>query len=188
MKTESGGVRDSRSREFTKAAPIMGRSKLRLVENPEGSVTVPRYELRRVRIGTARYSATRVGCMVDLASLVVPILVPLVGESILVVPLDGRNNVRGVYEVSRGGLHGAALTPIDVLRVVIAENVNAFAMAHNHPSGDPTPSADDIAMTQHLVDAMKPIGVTMIDHLVVAGDEERSRVVSFRDQNLGGLE
>jgi len=174
------------------AAPIMKRveerARLRLVENPAGSVTVPRYELRRVRIGTARYSVTRVGCMVDLASLVVPMLVPLVGESILVVPLDGKNRVRGVYEVSRGGLHGAALTPIDVLRVVIAENVNAFAMAHNHPSGDPTPSADDVAMTKLMVDAMKLIGVTFIDHLVVAGDEECSRVFSLRDHAMGGLE
>lgn len=89
-------------------------------------------------------------------------------EEVWVLPL--RTNQRTVAEwcVGRGGVHGCGLLPADILRPVLRCAASAFILVHNHPSGDPRPSRDDVAMTDALHRASLAVGVTLIDHVIVS--------------------
>jgi DNA repair protein RadC len=88
-------------------------------------------------------------------------------ESVILLGLDGRNRVIGIVEISRGGAHGCALTPADVLTTALVMGSRAIVLAHNHPSEDPTPSAEDIAMTDAIKRACDVVGLPLLDHIVV---------------------
>ncbi len=88
-------------------------------------------------------------------------------EVVIAVAVDGHNRVLGEFEVARGGRRGAAVAAADVLRPVIRATGSAFILVHNHPSGDPTPSADDIHMTKALRNAGLVVGVPLLDHIVI---------------------
>ena len=101
-------------------------------------------------------------------------------ESFHVVGLDARNGVRLMQCVARGGVSRCALYPRDVFRPVVLNACAAFIAVHNHPSGDPKPSAADIAITRDIVDAAATISVRVHDHLVIG----RDRVESFKSLGL----
>jgi len=90
-------------------------------------------------------------------------------EVVLALALDRRHHLLAEIELARGGLHGAALTAPDVLRPLIRVGASAFILIHNHPSGDPTPSADDIAMTGAVGIAGEMVGLPLADHLIIGG-------------------
>jgi DNA repair protein RadC len=98
-------------------------------------------------------------------------------EEVWLLALDGRNGLRTVQRVGQGGLHGCALTPRDVLRPAVRDGASAIILLHNHPSGDPTPSTDDVQMTAALASACSIVGVELLDHVVVA----RGGAASLRD-------
>lgn len=106
-----------------------------------------------------------------------PRLATLEHEEVWLLTLDGRNGLRGAHRVAMGGLHGCALLPRDVLRPALRDGASAMVLLHNHPSGDPTPSLDDLRMTRALADAARVVGVTLLDHVVVA----RGGATSLRD-------
>jgi DNA repair protein RadC len=76
--------------------------------------------------------------------------------------------------VAQGGLHGCALTPGDVLRPAVRDGGSAFVLVHNHPSGDPVPSREDVAMTRLVAAAGELLGVPLLDHVIVARGGESS--------------
>jgi DNA repair protein RadC len=75
--------------------------------------------------------------------------------------------VIGYYEVSRGTLDSTLVHPREVFKAAILANAAAIILTHNHPSGDPTPSPDDLALTQRLVQAGQIIGIDVLDHVIV---------------------
>jgi DNA repair protein RadC len=91
-------------------------------------------------------------------------------ECFQVVMLDQKNGYLGSHQVSAGSLTGALVHPREVFRPAIREAAAAVAFVHNHPSGDPKPSKDDIELTARLVDVAKLVGLRVLDHVVV-GDE-----------------
>lgn len=103
-----------------------------------------------------------------------PRLVTLEHEEVWVVCLDGRSGLLGVRQIGKGGAHGCALLPRDVLIPVVREAASAFVIVHNHPSGDPTPSREDHEMTRALAAAADIISVPLLDHVVVARGGYRS--------------
>jgi DNA repair protein RadC len=110
-----------------------------------------------------------------------PKLAPLEHEEVWLLTLDGRNGLRSAIRVAQGGVHGCALTPRDVLRPAVRDSASAIILLHNHPSGDPSPSAEDLRMTAALAVACEVVGIELLDHVVVA----RGGATSLRD--LGGL-
>lgn len=88
-------------------------------------------------------------------------------EQVWVILLGAQLDVRGAVRVGEGGLHGCALKPSDVLRVVLLSGCSCFALSHNHPSGDPTPSVADWEMTRALRQASEVCGLTLVDHVIV---------------------
>lgn len=98
----------------------------------------------------------------------------LPNERVVAALLSGRNELIGFARVAEGGLHGAAVTASDILRPAIVAGATAVIVAHNHPSGDPTPSREDVIMTRHLRDACSVVGISLLDHVVVAGGRAAS--------------
>lgn len=97
-----------------------------------------------------------------------PRMAGLEHEVVIAIALDGKNRLLAEFEVARGGKHGAALTPSDVLRPVIRVGASAMLLLHNHPSGDPTPSSEDLTLTRALRQAGGVVGIPLLDHIIVA--------------------
>lgn len=95
-------------------------------------------------------------------------------EEMWLLALDGQNGARAFRKVAQGGLHGCAVSARDVLRLALHEAASGFVLVHNHPSGDPTPSAEDIAMTRVLSEAAEIVGIALVDHVVVTRDAHAS--------------
>jgi DNA repair protein RadC len=95
-------------------------------------------------------------------------------ECFSVLYLNTRNQPVGCERVAVGGLNVAALQPRDVFAPALTLGAAAVILAHNHPSGDPTPSPEDLAVTRHLQEAGRLLGVEVLDHLVVCSERFRS--------------
>jgi DNA repair protein RadC len=91
-------------------------------------------------------------------------------EELWLLALDGRSRLRAIRCVAKGGLHGMGARAADPLRLALRASASGFVLVHNHPSGDPTPSAEDIAFTLRVADAAAVVGVPLLDHVVVARD------------------
>jgi len=103
-----------------------------------------------------------------------PRLGTLEHEEVWLLCLDGQNGLKAARRVAQGGLHGCALTPRDVLRPAVRAATSAIILLHNHPSGSPDPSPEDIEMTRRLALASQMLGITLVDHVVVARNRGRS--------------
>ena len=104
---------------------------------------------------------------------------PLDREHFVVLVLDGKNRVLGFNVVSVGSLTAALVHPREVFKAAILSNAAALILAHNHPSGDPTPSAEDRALTVRLRQCGELVGIRVLDHVVI-GDE--GQFVSLAEQ------
>jgi DNA repair protein RadC len=97
-----------------------------------------------------------------------------------VLALDSQSAVLRDILVTRGILNSSLVHPREVFRGAIAEAAAGIIVAHNHPSGDPTPSADDRAVTRQLVEAGRIIDVPVYDHIVIGN----GRYTSFAESGL----
>jgi len=102
-------------------------------------------------------------------------------EHLKVVLLNTKNHVVGVRDVYKGSLNSSQIRVSEVFRDAVKENCAAVIVAHNHPSGDPTPSPEDIRVTRDLVAAGKLLDIEVLDHLVIG----HGRYVSLRRKKLG---
>lgn len=89
-------------------------------------------------------------------------------EEFHIVCLDAKSQVVGKHPISVGSLDRSLVHPREVFRPAIKDAAKAILLVHNHPSGDPTPSADDLILTSRLEDAGKTVGIEVLDHIVVA--------------------
>lgn len=103
-----------------------------------------------------------------------PRLGALEHEELWVLCVDARTRLRSTWQAGRGGLHGCAVLPRDVLMPVVREAAAAFVVVHNHPSGDPSPSAEDVAFTRALAKGGAALSIPLLDHVVVGGGAYRS--------------
>ena len=91
-------------------------------------------------------------------------------ERVIALALDGHSRIKAVTMLAQGGMHGCALTARDVFTFALLSQAVTLILGHNHPSGDPTPSRDDITMTRQLKAAGQVLGIPLLDHVVVARD------------------
>lgn len=92
-------------------------------------------------------------------------------EEFHLLVLDAQNRITRGLLVTRGILNSSLVHPREVFRSAIAESAAGIIVMHNHPSGNPTPSAEDRAVTRQLVDAGKLLDIPVYDHIIVAGDK-----------------
>jgi DNA repair protein RadC len=106
----------------------------------------------------------------DLAAIARGELGNLRRERVLVVVLDAGNRVRRLVALSEGSADRSLLPVREVLNAVLRNDGAAFALAHNHPSGDPTPSPHDRRATEQVEAAARVVGLRFLDHLILAGE------------------
>lgn len=99
-------------------------------------------------------------------------------EHFLVIMLGSRNQVTGKEIVSVGTLDSSLVHPREVFKGPIKKSAAAVVLAHNHPSGDPTPSDDDLSVTKRLIDSGILLGISVVDHVVITKD----KYVSIREK------
>lgn len=97
-----------------------------------------------------------------------------VHEVVIAIHLNNKNKVVGYNEVSRGGIAGASVTSADVFRSAIIMGATKIILAHNHPSGDPSPSEEDIKLTKRIKEAGKILKVHLLDHIIIGDKSYRS--------------
>jgi DNA repair protein RadC len=117
---------------------------------------------------------------VDVAAALRPRLRGAAREHFFALTLDAKNRPVAELLIAVGGLTACAVTPGDVFRLVLREPAAGVIFVHNHPSGDPAPSAEDVSMTERLRQAGALLGIKVLDH-VILGDE---RHFSFLDAGL----
>ena len=94
-------------------------------------------------------------------------------EYMYMICMNTKNKVIGVFEISHGTVNASLVTPREVFQKALLANAVSIILMHNHPSGDSTPSRQDIEITKRLVEAGKIIGVEVLDHIVI-GDQHVS--------------
>ncbi len=94
---------------------------------------------------------------------------------------NSRNNIKRIELISLGDVNANIVNPREVLRGAIETSSLAFIIAHNHPSGDPEPSEDDIALTRRLEEASKIMGIEFYDHLIIT---EEGKFFSLKEKGL----
>ncbi len=139
--------------------------------------TVPRYRIALVReaglpaprlrqAGARRWHAETVSEPQHAARLLKPLFAGLDREQMVVCCLDAKHRPIGINVVSVGTLTESLVHPREVFKPAILLNASALILAHNHPSGDATPSAEDRRLTTRLQDAGALLGISVLDHLV----------------------
>ncbi len=116
----------------------------------------------------------------DVANLLMPELRDLKKEVLKSLLLDSKNRVMKILTVSIGILDSSLVHPREVFKDAILASSAALIVAHNHPSGDPTPSAEDKRVTQRLSEVGQIIGIELLDHVVI-GD---NRWVSLKERGM----
>ena len=128
----------------------------------------------------ARYRLRRLsGWSVPLAPLKVPldaarIFVTLLRDEVVEVGgllcLSSRHHVIAYHELSRGTVDATIMHPRDIFKIALLANTSAVILGHNHPSGDVTPSPDDLAITKRIASCGELMGIQLADHVIVSAD------------------
>lgn len=116
----------------------------------------------------------------DVAQLLMAELAAMEQEHFQVLYLDTRNRVLGADTLYIGSLNTSHIRVAEVFREAVKRNCAALIVAHNHPSGDPSPSPEDVAVTRQLIEAGQLLDIELLDHLVIG----HQRFVSLRERGL----
>ena len=121
-----------------------------------------------------------IGCPEDVQRLLGPEMSGLAQEQLRVLLLTTKNEVVGQRVVYQGNVNSSMVRPAEVLRPAVMEAVPSIIVCHNHPSQDPTPSPEDVAITREMAQAGKLLGIELLDHVVIGG----KRFVSLKERGL----
>lgn len=117
----------------------------------------------------------------DAAALVAYEMAGLEQEHLRVILLDTRNRVLEIVEIYKGSVNSAQVNVGEIFKPAIRRNAPALILVHNHPSGDPTPSPDDVVVTRAAIQAGKLLDVDVLDHMIIG----QGKWVSLKERGLG---
>ena len=150
--------------------------------NPTRSYTIPGFRIALVREPGVKLTERP---QIQTPRVAAPVLAQYIGEAdrevFAVALLTVRHRVLGLHTVSVGCLTSALVHPREVFKPAILAGAAAVLLAHNHPSGDPEPSADDVALTRRLAAAGQLLGIEILDHVILG---EAGRFVSLRERGV----
>ena len=166
----------TRKKTLTKDAALLDalRSNLNLL----GELAV-RYEVER-QPERSTEDLPVISCPEDVRRLLGPEMAPLAQEQLRVLLLNTKSDVVGQRVIYQGNISSAIVRPAEVLRPAVIEAVPSVIVAHNHPSADPTPSPEDVAITRKLKQAAELLDIELLDHVVIGGE----RFVSLKERGL----
>ena len=139
------------------------------------------FELGRRLLVHAPADRTAVRSPADAANILMTEMGLLLQEHLRTVLLDSHNRILAIPTIYIGSVNSAQVRVGEVFREAIRINASAMIVVHNHPSGDPTPSPDDVHVTRMIVEAGKLMAIDVLDHLVIG----RQRFVSMKERGLG---
>lgn len=88
-------------------------------------------------------------------------------ENLVMLTLNTKNIVVGAHTVSKGSVSASVLHPREVMKLAILNNASSFVLAHNHPSGDTTPSREDVDVTRRMYEVGELMGISLLDHIIL---------------------
>lgn len=138
-------------------------------------------ELGRRLLTVGPHERERILAPANVANMLMAEMSVLQQEELRVVLLDTRNRVIAVETVYRGNLNTTLVRVGEVFRSAIRRNAVCIMLVHNHPSGDPTPSREDVETTRKVVEAGKLLNIDVLDHVVIGSQ----RFVSLRERGIG---
>jgi DNA repair protein RadC len=148
-----------------------------------GIAESPRFEKYAVQIALVREPTARSHPVLDQPDAVArafQAMAALDRECLAVALLDTKNRLIGIHAVHIGTPSASLAHAADVFKAAVLTNARSIVLVHNHPSGDPSPSPDDVATTRRLRDAGRILGIEVLDHVVVGTDGH----VSLRDRGV----
>ncbi|MHB1684130.1 MAG: JAB domain-containing protein [Bacilli bacterium] len=137
--------------------------------------------LKMVREASLLYARRSLTSPDDAFSLLCPLLEDNDRETFITLCLDTKNQPTHIQTVSIGTLSASLCHPREIFKTCILSNGATLLCAHNHPSGDPTPSQEDISVTARLANAGRLLGIELLDHIIIGSD---GRYVSMRERGL----
>ena len=155
-------------------------------------MTAPTPSVQRVRELLISYRPFRVTMPVegilsnprDAARLAAAVLADADVERVIALHLNVKHRLIGVHVVSAGTLDASLVHPREVFKAACLSNAAALVIAHNHPSGDPTPSGEDRTLSDRLRQAGELLGVTLLDFVIVSDPADGFRYHSFRESGV----
>lgn len=142
---------------------------------------VPRFDVRLVRDGrVATLEPTIIRRPEDTLPVLEAELSELGYEKFIALALNTKNHVTAVLPVSSGSLNASIVHPRELFQRAILANAASIIVCHNHPSGDPTPSPEDIALTRKLVEAGQLLDIPILDHVILG----YGKYSSFKEMGL----
>ena len=135
---------------------------------------------RRLTVATPQ-ERPRISSPADAANLLMSEMMLLEQEHLRVILLNTRNEVLSMPTVYQGSLNTSVVRVGELFREAIRANAAALIVAHNHPSGDPSPSPEDVNVTRQLVKAGRLLDISVLDHIVIG----HHRFVSLKERQLG---
>lgn len=138
-------------------------------------------ELGRRMVASAPRERPRVTSPADAANLLMSEMMFLEQEHLRVILLNTRNEVLAAPTIYQGSLNTSVIRIAELFRTAVRANAAAIIVAHNHPSGDPSPSPEDIRVTRQLVKSGELLDINVLDHIIIG----RQRFVSLKERRLG---
>ena len=166
----------------------LARADINELQNVHGIGPVKAIEIKaalelgkRMILSAPDQQRTQIKTPSDAAQLLMLEMGMLEQEEVRTLLLDTRNRVLSAHQVYKGSLNTASMRVAEVFKQAIRANCASIIVAHNHPSGDPAPSAEDVKVTKTLVQAGKLLDIDVLDHIVIA----QNRYVSMKERGLG---
>lgn len=147
----------------------------------QASVLSAALMLGRRSITYPEINRKQISCPADAAAIMIPLLEELDQEELWVLTLNTKNWVTGKHQIYRGTANSSHVRAAEVLKPAVMINAPSVILAHNHPSGDTTPSPEDVAVTRDLVAAGKLFDIMVYDHIVIGG----RHYMSMKERSLG---
>ena len=141
-------------------------------------------ELGRRLLATTGEARVTIHSPQDVANLLMAEMAFLDQEHFRVLLLNTRNQVLAVKEVYKGNVSSAVIRAGEVFQEAVRSNCPAVILVHNHPSGDPTPSQEDVQVTRQLLEAGKLLDIEVLDHVII-GQATSGGFVSLKERGLG---
>lgn len=138
-------------------------------------------ELGRRLLATAPHERPQIKAPADAANLLMSEMAFLEQEQLRVLLLDTKHCVQKITIVYIGSLNMALVRVGEIFRDALKQNAQCIVLAHNHPSGDPTPSSEDARMTKQVVQAGRLLDIEVLDHVIIG----RNKFVSMKELGMG---
>ena len=132
---------------------------------------LPRYRVALVREGSCLSEQKTIRSPDDVFAIISLDYENAVVETAMMLALDTKNKVIGVFNISTGSLNASIIHPRDVFQRAILSNAASVILVHNHPSGDPSPSSEDVELTKKLAAAGKLLDIDVLDHVVIGAGQ-----------------